>query len=153
MSQAVLNNRHLIDVARGKLITFEGFDDATPYNLANATDGDYATSTGTGTKVMSGAGTVGSFILDLGEIKTVLVSARMGIWTSAGNISVNIDSSDAGDTYRTLAANGNYTSITTEQIKPMLPALVNARFIRLRVSASAAATCNANVKELVVLEV
>jgi hypothetical protein len=153
MSHAVLNNRHLLDLARGKLVTFDGFDDANPNNLANATDGNYSTATGTGTKVMTGAGSVGSFILDLGEIKTVLVTARVGIGTTAGNISVFIDSSDDGIAYRTFVGSGNYTTLTGDNIKPLVPALLNTRFIRLRVTASAAATCNANLRELMVFEV
>lgn len=81
------------NVARGVVPTFTGFADANPADLANATDGDLSTFTSTGTKITIGAGDVGFFNFAVSP-GTYLVSAKVGMWTSAGTLSAYIYGDD-----------------------------------------------------------
>jgi len=91
------------NILRGIVPTSDTFDDPQPTSLGNATDGNFSTETGAGTKVLGGAGTVGQYTFDLGSIKTVIVGARVSVSQNASaTIRVLADSSDDNNTWRTM---------------------------------------------------
>lgn len=136
-----------VNILRGIVPTASIWDTA-PTNLANATDGDFATVTGTGSKAMSGAGTFGYITVDIGSVKTVLIGARIGIWSTAGNIYVNIDSSDDGVTYRAYPNSIALRSSTSELIIDIISSIVNGRYIRFQFYTNAVCTANAKLYEI-----
>jgi len=81
------------NVLRGVLGVASGWGTA-PTNLANCTDGDFTTSTGTGSKVLGAAGVVGELVFDLQSSKTLLVGIKAGIWASVGSIQILVYSSE-----------------------------------------------------------
>lgn len=143
---SVLKPRNIL---RGATITFDGFDDANPTSLENATDGNATTSTGVGTKILGATGDVGNFYIDLGSVKTILFSAKIGVSSSANNLRAYLNSKIAsGDTYRELASAWVNVASTSEFIMDPQPQLVTARYLKIRVNVSGAATGNIKIYEL-----
>lgn len=132
----------LHNVLRGIIPTYEYFETATPTNLANATDGDLSTYTGTGSKTLGSAGTVGTFIFDMGKVKVVLAGAYIGLWADSGNISYYFDSSINGSDWINGYNSSYYGAATSESIRDGTPSLLVGRYIRIRVKLSAAGTGN-----------
>lgn len=126
--------------------------DVDPTNLQNCTDGDFATVTGTGSKVMGGAGTYGYLLFDLGSQKTILFALRAGLWSTAGIVASYIDSSDDDITYRLSDRTLAYFSAAAEKITDSSAQILTGRFFRLRMSVSAAATCYAKIYEVAAWE-
>lgn len=98
----------VIDRVAGVLATQSGWTSA-PDNLANATNGSFTTSTGTGVKNTVGAyGLTGSYIkLDMGAVYTVNIMTKLLIGTNLSDIVgavVEISEDDA--TYYPLNLNG-----------------------------------------------
>jgi len=71
--------------ARGRLPVASIFD-VNPTNLANATDGDFNTVTGTGNKTIVGVATLGRVAIDLGGIYNVHLRVKCGLWSTAGTV-------------------------------------------------------------------
>lgn len=121
-----------------------------PANLANMTDGDLASVTGTGSKVMGAQGNWGTITFDLGSVMTVLMGARIGMWTSASNAFVFFESSDNNINW---TATGIEDSVVqsvaaAEQISDSLSQILTGRYFRLRFFVFAAATVNAKIYEV-----
>lgn len=116
-----------------------------PTNLNNITDGDITTASGTGFKTTTASGAVGAIIYDLGSVKTVILQAKMGIWTSSGSIAAFIKSSDDSfNTEKDSFTIGTYTT-TGELILHSPYIRLQARYIALKVQNNAAATGNAKI--------
>ena len=137
------------NVLRGVLGVSSVFTTA-PTNLANMTDGDLASVTGTGTKVMGGQGTWGTITFDLGSVKTVLMGARVGMWTSASNAFMYFESSDDNANWTATGIEDSVVQSTAaaEQISDSLSQILTGRYVRLRFFVFAAATVNAKIYEV-----
>jgi len=111
-----------------------------PTSLANTTDGSMTTVSGTGTVLLGAAGDSGYLTYDLASSKRVLVSARVGVWSSA-NISKTVVgfSTDGTTFYEANLAVDAYTS-TTEIITDMYTRIGFGRYIRLRFNLSGGGT-------------
>jgi len=137
----------------GTVPTVTGFADAVPGDLANATDGDVDSYTSTGTKINGGAGDMGTFVFDIERVRTMMISARVGVWASAGNVQSYIESSDDGINYRG-ATGGQGASIApsitsaTEKIVEGQVCVITGKYFRLRFYAGAASTANVRVYEV-----
>ena len=142
----ILNN-----ILKGKLGVASVWD-TDPANLENMTDGDLATVTGTGSKVMGAGGSYGHITFDLGSVKTVLVGGKVGIWSTAGNIYCVLEQSDNNITWN--GDNGtalNYTTLV-EQVSAFRTHLVTCRYFRLRFYVTAASTAYAKIYEVMAWE-
>lgn len=131
-----------------KTVTADVAWGVAPTNLEHCTDGDWDTPTGTGTTILGGAGTIGRLNMDLLEVRNVLVRFKVGLWSSAGTITVFIAYSNDGVTYYN-ASGSLCTSVTVaaEEIKFNQVEFVRARYIRLSFLLSAAATANVKIYE------
>lgn len=132
----------------GIVPTFTGFDDVNPNNLANATDGDITTSTGAGSKAVTGVANFGSFNFDLGSVKTVLVSGEMGLYCNGQIVNVYFLFSRDGTTFYTHPVNVSQLSATSEQVKALAAWPVTARYLRLQCNTGGTGTGNASIKTL-----
>jgi len=143
----------LQNVLRGNVPTFGGFSDVNPSNLQNATDGDTASATGVGQKVMATAGIFGSITFDLGTQKTILVYGRINIYSSAGTQQVFVETSDDNITWRTYPS-AAYTKATASSanIIELLATIVSGRYMRLNLYVNAAATCYTAIHEIAAWE-
>jgi hypothetical protein len=146
----------LKDLARGVTLT-PGTFDATS-NLENATDGDNTTTTGDCYKVMSGSGNVGTFTIDLGSVKKVLISSKYAVWTTAGTITMYWDYKNAsGDSYTTYSLSQPTTTTSSEPAitayREMPNPIITARYIQLRIGISTAATTHIKLADFSILEV
>lgn len=135
------------NVLRGIL----GIADATwgvaPTNLANVTDGNKDTVSGTGTKTLSGSGNIGYITFDLGSIKTVLIGGKIGVWSTANGITAYLQVSDDGNTYRTTTIIISGSTSTSEIIVDCVPAIISTRYIKLRFYGSGAMDANIKLYE------
>jgi hypothetical protein len=124
--------------------------DTDPTSLANTTDEDITTTSGVGSKVMSGSGTYGTLTYDLGETKTVIVGARVYLKSTAGTTRMDVHLSFDNSTYR-----------NTDQVTPGLsfastsgktgwqPTIIApVRYIRLNFAVDAASTAYARIDEV-----
>jgi len=131
------------NILRGIIPTADATWDTTPTSLENTTDDNNTTTTGTGTKVVSGANPVGSIIYDLGSSKNVMVTVKCAAWTSAGAIRQTIDGSEDNITY---VEGGNYTlstAVTSESTVYQTPlSYASGRYIKVRTFVSQSATGN-----------
>lgn len=59
-----------------------------PTNLANVTDEDWTTVSGTGVRICTAGYEVVQIRYDLGSVRTVLLCAKVGIWATAGAVQV-----------------------------------------------------------------
>ena len=123
-----------------------------PTNLANATDGDIDTVTGTGNKIMAGAGTCGYIKFDLGSVKTALVGGKIAIWSTAGTIYMYIDQSVDDITWYLSGQPVLGRVVADENIAPPPPVLVTMRYFRLRFYVNAASTIYAKIYEVMAWE-
>ena len=137
------------NVLRGVLGVSSVFTTA-PTNLANMTDGDLASVTGTGTKVMGAAGNWGIITFDLGTVQTVLMGARVGMWTSASSAFMLFKSSDDNISWTATGIEDSavMSGAAAEQISDSLSAILTGRYVRLRFYVAAAATVNAKIYEV-----
>ena len=119
-----------------------------PTNLSNATDGNPSTVCGTGTATISGTGTVGMYIFDLGSINTVLFSAKLGLWSSTNGMSVYIDMSPDNTNWYQNSTNVGSFGWTAEGVISLLTVVgIGIRYIRIRITSGASATHNINLYE------
>lgn len=121
-----------------------------PTTLSNTTDGDFSTVTGTGTKVMAAGGSWGTLTYDLGSVKTVLMGARVGLWTSASSCYIFFESSNDNITWTATGIEDSViqTLAAAEQISDSLSQILTGRYLRLRFHTYAAATCNCKIYEV-----
>lgn len=140
------------NILRGVVPTASGWGTA-PTNLANCTDGDLSTVTGTGSKVMGGAGDYGYVVFDLGSVKTVLVGFRVGLWSTSNTASVYVDGSPDNVTfYSTTNVNVSNASAVELISDATNCAILTCRYIRLRFNINGAATANAKIYEAMAYE-
>jgi hypothetical protein len=130
------------NLLRGIEPTFEYFETTPPTDLDKATDGDLTTHTGTGSKTTTGPATLGTFIFDLGSVKTVLAGCYVGLWSDSGLISYYIDSSINGTEWINGTNFGYNGTLTSESIRDGTPSMCVGRYIRFRFKISAAGTGN-----------
>lgn len=117
-----------------------------PSNLSNITDGNPDTTTGTGTKTLSGGAVVGQLFLDVGSTKKIILTMKADIWSSANHVTGWVDFSTDGNTYKSNGLpiiDSNYNT-QENSIKTSLAQYVQSRYIRIRFYAHGA--CDASVK-------
>lgn len=127
--------------------------DTPPTNLANATDGDINTVTGTGTSTGKGSfGTYGIIRFDLGSVKNVLIGGKVGIWSSAiGSSEVYVQASTDGiNFYPTNAL--IITFFNVELICWLSSSNVVGRYIEFILTSDSNTTVNMNIYELMVYD-
>jgi hypothetical protein len=115
----------------------------TPFpTIANATDGDLTTDTGTGIKAFSATGGAIDLFYDLGASYLVDIGVIAKLWTTSGatNIFMSIGSSNSSfayDGYPSFNANPGATSEPTD---PHFPKVVRGygRYIKFHFSVSGA---------------
>lgn len=129
-----------VNIFRGIVPTFTGFDNVNPDNLANATDGDDTTSTGVGTK--NSAYAAGAFIFDLGSVKTVRVTGKVALNASSGTSYVFIESSPDNVTYDAIETYAGINMTTKEAITSLVPRSLRGRYIRIRFSTASGSNGN-----------
>jgi hypothetical protein len=132
--------------------TYTGFEDAPPTNLENATDGDITTCTGVAQKILGYAATGGTFVFDMGKVRTVLVGFILGVKTTASAIQIFIDSSDDNITYRNTSMVNNSTGSTSKVIMNGLSSLLTGRYIRIRAVNTGAGTIDVEVYQCMAYE-
>ncbi len=136
LSQNVLNNR-----LKGNLGVASGWGTA-PTNLERCTDSNLEIATGTGSTVMLAGGVIGEIVFDLGSIKTILVSVRVGLWSSTGTIQLHLLSSDNAVTWRYAGGDDEVilgTSVT-EIIGDSLAQILTGRYLKAQFKANVAMT-------------
>ena len=138
----ILNN-----ILKGKLGVASIWD-TDPTNLERATDGDIDTVTGTGSKVMDAVGNYGVLTFDLGSIKTVLLGARVALWSTNAGTYIYAASSDDNITYRENHLAIMYKSTVAELVMETNPVILTGRYIRIRFSVNAIATAYAKIYEV-----
>lgn len=119
-----------------------------PSSLANATDNDLATVTGTGSKVLGAAGQYGIIDITLPTSELYLVASKVGIWTSAGEARVYVQCKANGSTY---TDSGNVmvrTTMASESVIYIEPVIIVGPDLRLIFYGSAAGTFNAKIYEI-----
>lgn len=126
--------------------TVSGFD-TDPTDLGNVTDGDLTTASATGSKVMGASGVYGYLIFDMGSAKNVIISAKVGIWSTASTTSAYLETSPDGTNWVTVGANTIRPAGTSasEVINSVLINGVHTRYFRIRFSVGAAATAYAKI--------
>ena len=142
----ILNN-----ILKGKLGVASGWD-TDPANLERVTDGDIDTVTGTGNKIMGGAGFYGYITFDLGSVKTMLLGARVGMWSTAGTTNIYFETSNDNITYRNLQPILCASTAVAEIVSELVAKVVRGRYVRLRLYVSAAATAYAKIYEIMAWE-
>lgn len=142
------------NVLRGIVPTADTFDTA-PSDLAKCTDGNPLTDTGEGTKVTSAGGVYGNLTFDLGGLKTVLCSGKVGIRSSTSSIyGMAYISYDGGNTYIPVQpAIVATTTSTTNTDRWIIPFIITADHLRLTFNVNAAATAYAKVYEMSAYEI
>jgi hypothetical protein len=118
--------------------------DTNPTNLANSTDGDWTTSTGTGTKSMTAAGVFGQLVWDMGATYNVQVRGLVGIGHSTGG-SVTIFVDFSTDNLNWTKAAQYYGQCLIEWINTTIaynlgPVFGRGRYVRLRWNCADAGT-------------
>lgn len=137
----------LVNSAYGVLPVATIFD-TPPSNLSNITDGDLSTVTGTGTKVLGAAGTVGIIDITLPSPGIYLVGIKTGIWSTTGQITVNIQGNVDGVNYFASGTASQIKTTTTEVVSNSISTILTCNIIRILVSTSVAATGNIKIYEL-----
>lgn len=123
-----------------------------PTTLTNATDGNVSSVADTGTKVISVAENTGYITVDFGTIKTVLITAKIGVYSSAGTSDVYVEESDDNTNWRNTSNSILSVATATELINWTHEKLLSARYVRFRCRNSAAATCNYKFYEIIAHE-
>lgn len=121
-----------------------------PTTLSNTTDGDFSTVTGTGSKAVTGAGNYGRLSFDMGSTKTVLMGARLGLWSSANASYAFFESSDDGSTWRPQGTEDSvcYNNTAAEVVSDSNTAILTGRYVSIRFWVSGTATGNAKIYEV-----
>lgn len=93
-------NFHVYNRAAG-IVPVAATWNVNPANLANSTDGDYATVTGNGSKVLGAAGYFGQLTWDLGAIYKIMVRGLIGLGNnfSGDDCVIFLSGSNDGATY------------------------------------------------------
>jgi len=135
----------LRNILRGIVPTADATWGTAPTNLANVTDEDLTNFTGTGSKIIGGGGDIGSIRFDLGFVPTrpIIITGKIGIWSSAGTMAVYVDESEDGNAF---TPSGVASMNKTQSIESPLgfsPIIIYTRYFRLRSYLNAAATGNA----------
>lgn len=141
------------NIARGILPTVDGHWDTPPPNLAHITDGDMNSPSGTGTTNLVAAGNVGSVMVDLGRIATVLFMAKVGIWTDANTTKIYLESYNDAASAWTYGLPSSEITAAAENIEAMFPVMAHTSRIKLRVYVTGAATVNVKIYEIIALEI
>ena len=145
--------RQVINRLKGLTATLYNFT-TDPTNLANITDEDWTTVSGTGVRICSGANEIAQLHYDLGAVRTVLLVAKVGLWASTGTISFIFLFSLDGITWVTTSGlNQIQISGTSESVRYAQTVLVRARYIGARIlNGTAGATMSAKFYEFAALE-
>jgi hypothetical protein len=143
----------LVNRLKGLTATLNNFTTA-PTNLANITDEDWTTVSGTGSRTCSGTFEPMNVYYDLGAVRTVLLMGKLGLWSSAGNVDASWLSSIDGSTWILAAGvSGAVRGSTSEVISYLVPLLIRGRYIGIRVrNVNTSVTANVKFYELAALE-
>lgn len=136
--------------AKGRLPVAATWD-VNPTNLANATDGDFDTVTGTGSKAILGIAELGRITMDLGAAYSVNVRAKLGMWSTAGNVYVTLYYSVDNIAWYNAFMGGAFTQVVgnvAEYIVGCNLQFVRARYIRLQFVGSVAQTGYVKIYEV-----
>lgn len=118
-------------------------------NLANATDNNTATVTDILSGTTSGSASIGEWNFDMGTSKIVLVGAKVGIWSSASNMAMSIETSSNGTTFGGITgARSTITQTAETAIIDIASTLIINRYFRLRCVIGAAGTGYARLYEV-----
>lgn len=142
------------DALRGVTPTQDTWTTA-PTSLGNCTDGDPSTVTGTGSKTLIAAGNYGILYFDMGVAKTVIVGAKLGLWSTDNSVYVKIEQSEDGISYPNTAVDVVGVLSTTEVVINTIAVLVTTRYFRLRfylAGSDGSTGCNAKIYEVVATE-
>lgn len=124
-----------------------------PTNLSNTTDGSFTTVSGTATVSLSAGGNIGFIEYDLGTNRVYIVSARIGLWSSAGDILIYLDAFTSSGS-SPLSVNSVYNiTATTENTNSILTKIVYGRYLVFRFRLNAAGTANVKIYEVGAYEV
>ncbi len=124
-----------------------------PSDLTKTTDCDFTTATTWGNKTVAAGAMIGQFIFDMGANYNIELRARVGMNVSAGYVAATwLYSYDNSNWF--FAVGYNVTSVTsaTETIVGTIPVYVNARYVMLYITTSAAATSMARLYEAQALD-
>lgn len=124
--------------------------DTPPTNLANATDGNIDTVTGTGTSTGKGIyGNYGVISFDLGSVKNILVGGKVGLWATTGSSEIYVQASaDNIHFYNTDFLLAEYGNI--ERIGWLSSVNVVCRYITFILTSNTNTTVNMKIYELMI---
>jgi hypothetical protein len=129
----------------GTVATF----DTNPTSLANATDGDFSTSTGEGNKTVASATTLGTITWDLGGTYDVELRAKIGVWSNTSSVAAQwFYSEDDSNFYYVSTTNINTKTGTTEYVMYSQLEWCHAQKVRLIFASGAAQNGSAKVYEV-----
>lgn len=118
--------------------TTSGFD-TVPTDLAYITDGNFSTSATVANKNSSGVVDVGFFVIDLGHICTVQLSAKVGSYSNTSSVNGYWYWSNDNTNWYYASGDRCFTRTgTTESIRFTVVEEVTARYVRLAINAGAA---------------
>lgn len=141
-----------VNRAAGVTPTVTGFG-TDPTNLANTTDGDWTTVTGTGQTVVGGSALIGTIDFDLGAVYTVLVTAKFGLWCSAGQLVSDLWHSTDGNTWvQCTQTNIVIVGVAAEAIRFPLVVGIRSRYFRFAFYSTQACTGNVKIYEVQAVE-
>jgi hypothetical protein len=158
ITKKLIYNRNLclypdgpLNPIRQLIVTQDTFT-TIPTNLSNGTDGNLSNPTGTGSKTTSGSGTVGQFVLDLGNSKNVMVLGKIGLWSSTANMYCYVESSADGTTWNNPGQSYQVSGQSTSEVIKFVNRYVSDRYLRLRITVDAATTGNVKLYNLAAIE-
>jgi hypothetical protein len=141
----------LQNLVKGVLPVASSFD-IPPTNLANVTDGNVNTVTGTGTSTGKGAfGTYGIISFDLGSVRNVLIGGKVGLWSTIGTSEVFVQAStDHVNYYPTDPLLIKFSNV--EEIGWLSSSNVVGRYIEFVLISDSNTTVNMKIYQLMVYD-
>lgn len=135
-----------VNILRGIVPTASGWDTA-PTDLANCTDGNFSTVTGTGVTTLVAGGAVGIVGIDTGRISVYLIHYFMGVWRTAGSVYFYVEASNDGVNWVLQSLRSDDVTNATEALRNV-NRVVYGRYIRIRITNTDASTTNARFYQI-----
>lgn len=134
------------NVVKDAVITTGGWD-THPTDLDKIKDPDLTTSAGTGiTEITASGGTFGNIIFDLVREpeKPVEIGIKIGLWASAGRITMYIEQGQEHppSTWESITIFAHAFDRKTEYIPPLQKVVITKRWFRLRFYLTTAGIAN-----------
>lgn len=145
--------KSVINRLKGLTATLSNFT-TDPTNLANITDEDWTTVSGTGVRICTSDGEKMWLRYDLTVVRTVLLVGKIGIWVSAGSIYLYFIYSLDGTNWYAVAERPNASfNSTSERVLFPFTNLVRSRYVGIYLQNDAATpTMRAKFYEFAALE-